>query len=118
MRNAGGVRFSDGAYALAALVDSSGYSTDLRQKYQGYLLSQTALEIQGHKLAPGAYGFGFPGGAKFLVMDLGAHDVFQANSSRDADIKRPVPLQVSATSTAGAYRLYAGRDYIEFKRTQ
>jgi hypothetical protein len=117
-RNAGGIRFKDGAYTLAALVDGSGYSTELRQKYQGYLLSQVALEIQGHTLPAGAYGFGFLTGGKFVVMDVGAHDVLQANSSPDAEIKRPVPLQVAGTSTAGTYRLYVGRDFVEFHRAR
>src|SRR5208282_1229547 len=83
LRNAGGIHFSDGAYTLAALVDGSGYSTELRQKYQGYLLSEAAIEIQGHKLPAGAYGFGFLNGGKFVVMDVGAHDIFQGNSSKD-----------------------------------
>ncbi len=116
LRNAGGIHFADDAYALAALVDSSGYSTAIRQKYQGYLLTEVALEIQGHTLPPGAYGVGFVTGGKFVVMDLGAHDLFQADSSHDAEIKRPVPLQVTGTSTAGKYRLYIGRDFVEFNR--
>lgn len=118
LRNAGGIHFGDGAYTLAALVDSSGYSTELRQKYQGYLLSQVALEIQGHTLPAGAYGFGFMNGGKFLVMDVGAHALFQGNSSSDAEMKRPVPLQVAAASTAGTYRLYVGRDFVEFRRAR
>jgi len=117
-RNTGGIHFGDGAYALAALVDSSGYSTDLRQKYQGYLLTQVTLEIQGQKLPAGAYGFGFLSGGKFVVMDLGARDLFQANSSQDAELKRPVPLQMTATSTVGKFRLYTGRDFIELQRAK
>jgi len=31
-------------------------------------------------------------------------------------MKRPTPLQVVASATAGTYRLYAGRDYVEFHR--
>jgi len=117
LRNAGGVHFSDGAYTLAALVDGSGYSTELRQKYQGYLLTEVAVEIQGHKLPAGAYGFGFLNGGKFVVMDVGAHDMFQGNSSQEAELKRPLPLQVTGTSAAGKYRLYAGRDFVEFNRS-
>jgi len=50
-------------------------------------------------------------------MDFGANDVLQATSQHDAEMKRPVPLQVVASPTAGSYRLYAGRDYVEFRRT-
>jgi hypothetical protein len=115
MRNTGGVRFADDTFVLASMVDNSGYSSDIRQKYQAYFISEVALEVGGKKLAPGVYGVGFVQG-KFLVMDVGAHDLLQADSARDAEIKRPTPLQVVASG--GTYRLYAGRDYIEFKRSE
>ncbi len=115
-RNTGGVRFADDFYVLAGLVDNSGYSSGLREKYQAYLLSEVTLEIGGQTLKPGVYGFGFLEGGKFVVMDVGANDLLNAASQRDAEMKRPVPLQVVASSTAGSYRLYAGRDYVEFRR--
>jgi hypothetical protein len=118
MRNTGGVHFADDSYVLAGLVDSSGYSSGIREKYQGYLLSEVTLEIGGQTLRPGAYGFGFITGGKFLVMDLGANDVLQGTSQHDADLKRPVPLQVAASSAAGTYRLFSGRDYVEFHRAK
>lgn len=116
LRNSGGVHFADGTYVLAAMVDSSGYSTGIREKYQAYLLTEVALDLGGQTLPPGAYGFGFINGGKFVVMDLGAHDVLQISSQRDAELKRPVPMQVLATSSTGLYRLYVGRDYVEFRR--
>jgi len=115
-RNTGGVRFVDDFYVLAGMVDNSGYSTSIREKYQAYLLNEVTLEIGGQTLKPGAYGFGFLGGGKFVVMDIGANDVLNGASQRDAELKRPVPLQVVASSTAGSYRLYAGRDHVEFHR--
>lgn len=115
-RNTGGVRFADDFYVLAGIVDNSGYSTGLREKYQAYLLNEVTLQIGGQTLKPGAYGFGFQEGGKFLIMDIGANDVLSATSQRDADLKRPVPLQVVTTSMSGSYRLYAGRDYVEFNR--
>jgi hypothetical protein len=116
MRNTGGIHFGDDAYVLAGLVDSSGYSSDIRQKYQGYLITEVALEVGGQKLPAGAYGFGFLAGDKFVVMDLGAHDVLQGSSMKDTEIKRPVPLQI--VSTGGEYRLYVGRDHVEVTRAQ
>ena len=115
LRNTGGVHFVDDFYVLAGLVDSSGYSTGIREKYQGYLLTEVNLEIGGQSLKPGAYGFGFMGG-KFILMDLGANNLIEAAGQRDAEMRRPVPLQVLASSSAGSYRLYVGRDYIEFRR--
>jgi hypothetical protein len=117
LRNTGGVHFADDLYVLAGLVDSSGYSTAIREKYQAYLLNEVTLEIAGQTLKPGAYGFGFLNGGKFVTMDLAANDLFEVASQRDAEIKHPVPLQVLASSAAGTYRLYVGRDYVEFRRT-
>jgi hypothetical protein len=116
MRNTGGIHFADDFYVLAGIVDNSGYAADLRQKYQAYLIAEVAIEIGGQKLQPGAYGVGFIADNKFIVMDLGAHDLVQISSARDSEMKRPVPLQV--TSVGGKYRLYKGRDYVEIARAQ
>jgi hypothetical protein len=118
MRNTGGVHFADDFYVLAGLVDNSGYSTGIREKYQAYFLNEVTLEIDGQTLKPGAYGVGFIEGGKFVVMDLAANDLFRAPSQRDSEIKRPVPLQVLAGANPGTYRLYVGRDYVEFHRAQ
>ena len=40
-RNSGGVKFADGYYVLASLVDTSGYSTGIAAKYQGYFITET-----------------------------------------------------------------------------
>jgi len=115
MRNTAGVHFSDERYVLAGMVDNSGYSTGIREKYQAYLLTEVPLQIGGQKLPPGAYGMGFVDGGKFVVLDLGANDLLAVSSSRDAEMKRPVPLQVVAAE-GGKYRLYMGRDFVEFRR--
>lgn len=117
MRNTGGVHFADDRYVLAGMVDNSGYSTGLREKYQAYLMSEVPLEIGGQTLKPGAYGMGFLEGGKFIVMDLGGNDVLQAGSQRDAEMKRPMPLQVTG-GEGGKYRLYLGRDFVEFSRAK
>jgi hypothetical protein len=117
-RNTGGVRYADGFMVFAGLVDSSGYSTGIREKYQAYLINEVPVEIGGQTLKPGAYGIGFLDGNKFVVMDIGANDVLQAASVKDTEMKRPVPLQFMAGTGAGSYRLYHGRDYIEFHRAK
>jgi hypothetical protein len=117
-RNTGGVCYADGFLVFAGLVDSSGYSTAIREKYQAYLINEVPIEIGGQTLKPGAYGIGFLDSNKFVVMDIGANDVFQAASVKDTEMKRPVPLQFTAGSGAGNYRLYHGRDYVEFHRAK
>lgn len=117
LRNTGGVHFADDLYVLAGLVDSSGYSTGIKEKYQGYLLNEVTLDVGGKTLKPGAYGFGFVSG-KFMVMDLGGNDILEGTAQHDAEMKRPMPLQVTASTNAGTYRLYVGRDFIEFHRAR
>jgi len=116
-RNTAGVHFADDFYAVAGLCDSSGYSTDVRQKFQGYLLTEVPLEIGGQSLKAGAYGFGFAGG-QFVVMDIAANDLFHVAAAKDDDLKRPTPLQIAASPAKGTYRLYAGREYVELHRAQ
>ncbi len=115
-RNAGGVHFADGMYFVTALVDNSGYSTAIREKYQAYIISEVPLEINGAKLPAGAYGAGWLKDGKFVVMDLGAHDIFTVDSKHDDGMKHAVPLQVVAGATPGSYMLYAGREAVEVKR--
>jgi hypothetical protein len=115
MRNTAGVHFPDDAYFLAGLVDVGGYSSAIAEKYQAYLLSEVTLEIGGEQLKAGAYGAGFVGG-NFIVTDIGGHDLLRIPANRDMDVKRPVPLQVVAGAGADRYRLYHGRDFVEFRR--
>lgn len=114
-RNSGGLRLSDQRLVLIALVDNSGYSTQDQGRYQAYLLTETSIEIDGHRLAPGAYGCGFAEGDTFVVMDIAGHELFLAHSKRDAEIRRPTPLQIQAASESGLYRLYFGRNFVTFQ---
>ncbi len=116
-RNSGGVRYADGFYVLVTLVDNSGYSSGIREKYQAYFITEVTLEIGGQTLKPGAYGIGFLDADKLVVMDIGANDLFTTGSKKDTELKHPVPLQVVA-GDGGAYRLYKGRDFVEFHRSK
>ena len=116
LRNSGGVKLADGLYVLATLVDTSGYSTSVAAKYQAYFITEVALKVGGEKLAAGVYGVGFIGDNKFVVTDVGGHDVLTVNAGEDAGLKRPMPLQVVADAAGGGWRLYAGRKYVIFSR--
>jgi hypothetical protein len=113
-RNSGGVKLPDGMLVLCALVDTSGYSTAVQQKYQAYFITEVPLAINGQTLKPGAYGVGFIEGTKFIVMDLGAHDLFTTAGNHDSALKRPTPLQILADTTPSQYRLYINRNYVVF----
>ena len=117
MRNTGGVHFSDDLYLLAGLVDNSGYSTGIREKYQAYFITEVTMQFGSQTLKPGAYGVGFLEGGTFVVLDLAANDLFKVDSHKDTEMRRPMPLQVTSPA-AGNYRLYAGREYVEFSRSK
>jgi hypothetical protein len=108
-RNSAGVRLPGGKLVLAALVDSSGYSSAIQQTYQAYLITEVPLAISGQTLSPGAYGFGFVAG-KMVVMDIGGNEILHAATTRDTSISRPTPLQI--ISADGSSRLYLGREYV------
>src|ERR1017187_504127 len=112
LRNAAGLKNSAGKLVLAGLVDTSGYSTAIAEKYQGFLITETKLSFDGATLDPGAYGFGFKEG-KFTVMNVAGTDVFSIASQNDDQLKRPVPLKLE--KDGAAYRLYAGRKYVVVK---
>jgi hypothetical protein len=114
-RNSGGIKYPDGFYVLVSMVDTSGYSTGIAAKYQAYLIAEAPIEIGGHKLPAGAYGVGFVAGDKFIVTDLGAHDVLSVPYSNDPGLQRPTPLQILPDQGPG-FRLYAGRKYVILTR--
>jgi len=116
-RNSGGVHFADGMLMLVTNVDNSGYSSGVQQKFTAYLMTEVPLDIQGKHLPAGAYGIGFMGG-QLYVTDIGAHDLLVVKGASDADMKRPVPLQVVADTAADHYRVYAGREYFVFSRAK
>ncbi len=114
LRNSGGVKFADGMFVLATLVDTSGYSSDVQEKYQAYFITEVPIKIEGHELAAGIYGVGFIAGDKFNVLDVGGHELFTVSSHKDAALKRPMPLKVTAAE--GGFRLYVGRNYVGFAK--
>ena len=121
MRNSGGVRYADGMFPLMGLVDTSGYSSGIQERYQAYLITEVPLELgdgEAHKLVPGAYGVGFIQSDRFVVMDLGANELLNVGSHHDAELHRPMPLQVLDTPAAGTYRFYEGRSFVTLRRAQ
>ena len=113
LRNAVGFQLSDGRMMLAALVDASGYSTAIQQKYQGLLITESKLRIGDTTLAPGQYGFGFAADGKFMIMDVANIDVLGAAYQTDQALPRAVPLKL--VEDGAEYKLYAGKKWVEIK---
>jgi hypothetical protein len=112
-RNTVGLRSTNKKLVLAGLVDTSGYATDVAQKYQGFFITEGKLNIEGSDLQPGQYGFGFSKDGKFMVMNVAAEDLFGVAAKTDDQLPHPVPLKM--VEKDGSYRLYAGKHYVTLK---
>ena len=113
VRNSVGFQLTDGKMTLAALVDASGYSTAIQQKYQGMLITEATLNIGGSELKPGQYGFGFSADGKFIVMDVANNDVLGTPAQTEQALQHAVPLKL--VEDGAGYKLYAGKKWVEIK---
>ncbi len=120
-RNAVLIKTPAGARVLVALLDTSGYGTDITQKYNGLLITEGTLTIGGKALQPGSYGFGMtpmnptgpPTGSKiFRLYDQAGHKLIETKATRDEVLSRAKPIQV-VTKKGKPARLYVGRDWVE-----
>src|SRR6266446_5536874 len=98
MRNSAAARFGTKRYVIAGLVDTSGYAADVRARYEGFLITDSAITINGSDLGVGAYGFGFSNDGKLNILDLAGNEIM-----------RPRPLMM--TRPGKGIRLYSGKDY-------
>ena len=113
MRNATAARFGRNRYVIAGLVDTSGYSADVRAKYEGFLITDSEISINGTTLRTGAYGFGFSNDGKLNVMDLAGNEILSVSTTKDRSLRRPRPLMMTADAkNLNSVRVYSGRDYV------
>lgn len=113
MRNAAAVRFGQRQHVIAALVDTSGYSADVRAKYEGFLITDLGININDQRLDVGAYGFGFTDDGRFNLFDISGRQLLSVAAAEDAGLRRPRPLMM--VSTGDGVRLYSGRRYVTIK---
>lgn len=110
MRNAAAARLGEKRHVIAGMVDTSGYSADVRAKYEGFFITDSAIKVGGEELAAGAYGFGFTDDSKFNLFDVGGRPVLSVGTTSDRVIRRPRPLAM--TKDGGGVRLYSGRSFV------
>jgi hypothetical protein len=102
-RNAAVLKFADGKYLVASLVDTSGYSSQYQEKYIGTLITQIPVMLESLELKPGQYGFGrvkSGEGETFAIYDVGGNKVGEVTATRDEKIKPVRPLQIMAEGDA------------------
>lgn len=109
LRNSAAFRNRAGRMVWAGLVDTSGYSTGVREKYQFYFVTELPLTIGTLTVQPGVYGGGFLADNTFVLLDVAGNEVGRTALREDKDLRRPRPLQM--TQDGSAVRLYLGRQY-------
>ncbi len=114
MRNAAAAQLGPKRFVTAGLVDTSGYSTDVQAKYQGFIVTDSPVRVGGSVLPTGAYGFGFTPDGWLNVMDVGGRRVLSVRARNDEGLPRPRPLTM--TNARNGVRLYAGRSFVVISR--
>lgn len=109
IRNSAVARLAKDRHVIAGMVDTSGYSTEISDKYEGFFITDSPVFIGGKELATGAYGFGFSSAGKIRIFDLSGKEIMWAETKNDAELKRPRPLMMSAGSDG--VRFYKGKNY-------
>ena len=62
LRNSSAIHYPDDFYVIVGLVDTSGYSSDVKAKYNGFFITEKKLSFDGGgTLAPGAIRHGIHG---------------------------------------------------------
>jgi len=110
MRNSAAARFGSKRYVIVGMVDTSGYAADVRAKYEGFFITDSAISINGTDLGTGAYGFGFSEKGTMQILDLGGNQLLSVSTTKDSALRRPRPLMMM--KAADGLRLYSGKDYV------
>ncbi len=119
-RNAVLLKTPGGARLVLALIDTTGYSSQIKQKYLGMVITEGAVSVCSVPLNVGSYGFGLEPAAtssedaKFHLYNQAGETVGDCAAKKDSAVKQPKPLNAVLSKEAGA-RLYLGRYYLELK---
>ena len=119
-RNAAMLKNASGARVLFALIDTAGYSSQIKQKYIGMLISEADISVCSIHVGIGSYGFGLdrPAAmsdqdATFNLYNQAGEKLGECASKKDTAIPQPKPLSVEVAN--GAAKLYLGRYWVDVK---
>ncbi|MGA2988175.1 MAG: hypothetical protein ABSG32_30725 [Terriglobia bacterium] len=118
-RNAALLKNAKGARVVVALILTAGYSSQIKQKYIGMLITETNISVCGNAVGVGSYGFGLErpaatsnADAPFRIYNQAGEKVGECAAKKDNSVKQPKPLTVT-TGISGPTKLYLGRYVIE-----
>ncbi len=120
-RNAAVLKNAKGARLVVALIDTTGYSSQIQQKYIGMLITETPLSVCGIAVGVGSYGFGLErpaatssADAPFKVYNQAGEKLGECAAKKDESLKQAKPL-TTITSQGGPAKVYLGRYVIEIR---
>jgi hypothetical protein len=120
-RNAALLKSSSAPRVLFALLDTTGYSSQIKQKYIGMAITEGRISICGNTVDVGSYGFGLDkpaanskDDAKFHLYNQAGTEVASCSAPYDANLKTPRPLAVNVIQD-GPTLLLLGRYRLEIK---
>lgn len=119
-RNAALLETSSGAQIVLGLLDTSGYTSQVQEKYLGMLITETPLSVCGRTLGVGSYGFGLkhpmgessaPG--RFMLYNQAGRRLASCSAGKDMKLPHPSPLAVKAVGNGA--EVYLGRYLVKLK---
>jgi len=112
LRNSAAIHYPDDFYIIAGLVDTSGYSSDVKAKYNGFFITEKTLKFGASTLQPGQYGMGYTPEGKFHILDVAGNELLVADIVTDDKLARPQPLKIVMDGSTA--KLYLGKKYVSF----
>jgi len=113
LRNSAAIHYPDDFYVIAGLVDTSGYSSDVKAKYTGFFITEKKLRFDGGAmLGPGQYGMGYTADGKFHILNVSGDELLVAEVKVDDKLTRPQPLKIVMDGETA--KLYLGKKYVSF----
>ncbi len=112
LRNSAAIHYPDDFYVIAGLVDTSGYSSDVKAKYNGFFITEKKLSFGSNTLPPGQYGMGYTADGKFHILDVAGNELLIADIMTDDKLNRPQPLKIVMDGNTA--KLYLGKKFVTF----
>lgn len=120
-RNSALLKNAKGSRVVVGLIDTTGYSSQIKAKYAGFLITETHVSVCGTALGVGSYGFGLErpaatsnADATFRVYNQAGEKLGECAAKKDDSVKQPKPLGVTAEK-AGPAKIYLGKYSVEIK---
>src|SRR5271165_1255001 len=112
LRNSAAIHFPDDFYVIVGLVDTSGYSSDVKAKYNGMFITEKTLKFGSSTLVPGQYGMGYTADGKFHILSVDGNELLVADIVTDDKLARPQPLKIIMDGATA--KLYLGKKFVTF----